>query len=241
MPKEKLQIILMGWEWDRIFYGIKKYAPNKVIFIVSDPKDKRSEITIKIAQEMINKIKDLIEFECLTVNYYDFDECSNLLMKILEKYKDDYEITINISSGTKILIAATILISQYYPVKLFYVIPEKYNLPKGKKTLTSGAIGSVELPTFRLRDVAIPLKMEKEILLLLEGKPISLSLLIEKYSYLKKIKLDLYKSRSLKSLFSYHLKKLKNKGLVELETSKRQRFIKLTKTGELLKKIISSS
>lgn len=189
---------------------------------------------------MKNKIEELIDTEFVYVNYYNFDECTNVLIKLLEKYKKDYEIFINISSGTKILIAATILISQYYPVKLFYVIPEKYNLPKDKKTLTSGAIDTVDLPTFQLRDVITPVKKEKEIFLLLEEKPISLSYLIETYANLKKIVLNTYKSRTLKSLFSYHLKKLKNKGLVQLETVKKQRFIRLTKTGELLKKIISS-
>ena len=239
--KKTLQIVLVGWEMDRLMHGLKKHPPRKVIFITSSPKKalkrKWADVTTQVTDEVIEKVGSLIETEIYKVNYHDFDDCISTIIKVLENNKKDFdEILLNVSSGSKPLVIASVLASQYYPVKLFYVIPDDYS-SKGK-FLSSGAKDIIELPTFELKSLVFPVKKQREIFNELDYEKISFSNLIKKYAETHKIKLDDLKIKKMKSLFFYHLKNLKQKKLINLKTDNRELFISLTNTGKFLYKII---
>lgn len=244
--RQTLQIILVGWEFDRLMYGLKQFPPKKAIFVTSSPdasiKKEWSDITSEITNQAIKKIKHLINTEIVYVDYHNFDDCISKMIDILETNMNDFdEILINISSAAKPLVIASVLASQYYPVKLFYVIPKEYNKPIDTKFLLKGAIGIIELPTFELKDIVAPTKRQKDILLELNDKKISFSNLIKKYSKKYDIKLDDYKIKKMKSLFFYHLKKLEKKRLVKLNVKHRELFISLTETGKFICTVIERS
>jgi hypothetical protein len=239
----RLQIILMGWEWDRLVHGLKEYPPKKAILICSsdkDPQQKWTGVTKDITKSLAEKIKEIVDTEIIYVNYYDFDECLFTLAKIIEQNLDKYDsIDINISSGNKILVTAAVLVSQYYPVEIFYVIPEKYNVPKTQPYLTSGIKSIVKLPTFDIKDLVLPTKKQREIFQeLLFDERISFSDLVKKYAETNGIDLDRRKMEKMKSLFFYHLKKLKEKRLISMEVKNKSLFISLTNTGRFVHRII---
>ncbi|MBU0899020.1 MAG: hypothetical protein KKB03_04100 [Nanoarchaeota archaeon] len=240
--KKNLQIILMGWEWDRLIYGLKESPPKKAILICSSDKGQQSQwsgVTKKITNNLISKIKEIIDTEIHYVDYYDFDDCLFTLVKIIEKNINEYDaIGINISSGNKILVTASILVSQYYPIEIFYVIPEQYNVNDDRPFLTSGAKGIVKLPTFDIKELVVPTKKQGEIFNEIGYDKINFSDLVKKYSESRKIELDKRKMEKMKSLFFYHLKNLKEKKLVELEIKNRQLLISLTNTGKFIFKIM---
>ena len=220
--RKSLQIILMGWEWDRLVYGLKQHPPQKAILICSSESSgagrKWTGTTKNITKDLIDKISELIETEVYTLNYYDFDECIFTLVRIIEKNINKYdEISINISSGNKVLVTAAVMVSQYYPVNLFYVVPEKYNVPDNQPYLTSGAKDVIELPTFDMRELVIPTKKQYEILNEVSEEGVLFTDLVKSYAARRGMKIDDYKMRKMKSLFFYHLKKLKHKKLISME------------------------
>ena len=241
--KRTLQIILVGWELDRVMYGLKEMPPKKAIFITSSPehsiKRKWSDITENVTKRAIESIKSIVETEVVYANYHDFDDCMSKIVSVLEANKNNFdEIILNVSSGSKPLIIASVLASQYYPINLFYVVPEEYNSPLDTQFLSSGAIKILELPTFELKELVLPTKKQRDIFSLLEENEIPFSRVLEKYSKNTGIKLKGHTIDRLRSLFFYHLKKLEKKRLVKLQTRKKRLFVSLTNTGRFLLKIM---
>ncbi len=239
--KKTLQIVLVGWEMDRLMHGLKKFPPRKVIFITSSAKKsfkkKWAYITDDVVNKAISQVGSLIETETVKVNYHDFDDCISTMIKVLEENVSSYdEILLNVSSASKPLVIASVLASQYYPVKLFYVIPEDYH--SKDKLLSTGAKDIIELPTFELKSLVFPVKKQREIFNELSYDKISFSNLIKKYALRHKIKLDDLKIKKMKSLFFYHLKNLRQKRLIDLKTENRELFISLTNTGKFIYKIV---
>ncbi|MBI4447960.1 hypothetical protein HY643_03190 [Candidatus Woesearchaeota archaeon] len=234
---KKLQIILMGDEWDRLIYPIKKYKPNKVIFLCQSELEfpEESKKVIDIANNLVKKIDLLVECEIQKVKTHYFAEGIDVLLKIMRGHKDYEEVVINISAGNKIMVAASILISQYFGCKLSYVVPKEYGGAKSD-FYAKGALREVKIPTLNILKLIEPKKKEKEIFLYITEEPITLTELITAYS--KKKITDVNKSRTLKSLFLYHLKKLVNKNLIEMDNSGKNTKIWLTETGKFIKEVM---
>lgn len=230
MPK-KLQIIIMGWEWDRIFQGVRQRLPNKVVFVC--PKKEEIDIGEKtniLCSKIANKVKVLVESEIYYTDYGDYVDCLETLNKIILKYKKDYvEIEINISAGGKLILYTAILVAQYNNCNLFYGIPEKYNIPKGK-FLTEGIKEWIDIPIFNLRDSLQVSKFEFKILTTTKNK-ISLTKLAEKLNENLK---DIYDGRKYKMQLLYHIKKLEAKKLVRSDIQNGEKIITLTQTGDFL-------
>lgn len=242
--KHSLQIILMGLEWDRLLHGLKEHPPTKAILLCPDPKvdpiTRLGPRTIETTEKLAGKITPLIETEIVYVDFHDFDNCLEKLIEILEKNKDKFsEITLNISAGTKLLIAAATLASQYYPVKLFYVIPQYYTTQPKIDTLSKGVKGVVELPSFELNELVLPTKRQRELFLLI-GDKISFTELAKRYCKEKGIKPSAEKIKEMKALLFYHLKKLKQKRLIGMGVEGRNLLISPTTTGKFILKVITA-
>lgn len=243
LMKKALQIVFVGFEWDRLIYGLREYPPKKAVIVTNDPattpNKKWAERTSEVADRLIKEISPLIETELVLVDYHNVESASAKIIEIIEGHIDEYDdITINVSSGTKPLIISAVLASQYYPVSLFYVIPQDYNVPEGEVFLTKGARKAIQLPSLEMKELVMPTKMQKKIFREIEDGEISFTKLVKKYAKSNEIRLDEDSMKRTKCLFSYHLKKLKSKKLVKLNQSNRQLFISLTDTGKFVSKII---
>lgn len=234
---KKLQIILMGYEWDRLIYLIKKNRPDKVILVCQNEPlhfpEETKEI-LDLANKMIKKIGFLINCEISKVKTHDFKESLNTLLNIVKKHKG-YDITINVSAGNKILVSASIMLAQYFGCNLSYIVPKEYGYFKSN-FYAKGVLKEIKIPTLNIAKLITPKKKEREIFLCLNDYPITLTELIEKYSK-RKIK-NINESRTIKSLFIYHLKKLTTKNLINMDNSSKNTTIWLTETGSFIKKII---
>jgi hypothetical protein len=237
-----LQIVLMGFEWDRIMYGLKEYPPRKAVLVCplnDKSKKKWADMAFEIAKKVKENVGNLIETEIVYVNYYDFYDCIHKLANLMEENKGKYDnILMNISTGTRIASTAAVLISQYYPVELFYVVPQKYNLAENVLYLSSGAKEIVKLPTFNIKELVIPTKRQKKIFEQLEEEEVSLSYLIKKYSEVNNLNPSKRQIADLRSLLFYHLKKLREKRLVDMHVEGKSLCISLTNTGKLVRRIM---
>ncbi len=239
-----LQIVLMGLEWDRLLHGFKQYPANKAVLLCPNPKvdpiTRLGPRTIETTHKLAEKIKPLIETEIVYMDFHDFNDCLEKLIGVLEDNIGKYsEITINISAGTKLLVAAATLASQYYPVRLFYVVPQYYNTLPNIDSLSKGVSGVIELPSFELSEIVIPTKRQRELFLLI-GSEITFTELVKKYCSFKGIKLNAERMRQMKSLLQYHLKKLKQKRLVELKLNKKNLIIVPTATGKFIEEVLTA-
>lgn len=236
-----LQIVLMGWEYDRIVYGLKQKPANKVIFISSDPiktPDKRwGRASTDLAEQIGNSIKPIMDSEILFFNYHNLDDCLNKTINLLEKVVKEYdEININISAGTTLLKTSMMLAAQYYPIKLFYVIPGQYTHPG--EIITTGVRGLVDLPTINLSQLALPKKKQAEILLIINEEAQTFTSLTKSYAKGKGVKITPEEIKSLKSWLFYYLKKLEQQNLITTKTQNKELYISLTPTGKFIKQIL---
>ncbi|PIN69911.1 hypothetical protein COV93_03680 [Candidatus Woesearchaeota archaeon CG11_big_fil_rev_8_21_14_0_20_43_8] len=231
----QLQIVLMGWEWDRLVEGIKHHMPKKVVFIC--PKESNTiewpKETKKLAEKMGGQIKALIDYEFRSADYQDFSDCLSVLKTVLNEHADYPHICINISTGSKLLIAAAVVVSQYYPCNLFYAVPSSYNIKENCFT-SDGVDKFVTVPTFQFSGAIVPKKMEKSVFQLLDSSGLTLTSIVMKHIGQAT---DDYTVRKTKSLFLYHLKNLEKKNLVTLESKGRQTIVSLTSTGEFLRDV----
>ncbi|HNV01137.1 MAG TPA: DUF6293 family protein [archaeon] len=233
-----VQVILMGWEYDRFIYGIKQKPANKVIFISSDSQkshDKKwGEATTSIAEKIGESLKQIIDYEIILFDFHNLEECIEKTTTLLEKLTKEYDdITVNISSGTTILKMSMMLAAQYYPIKLFYVIPTQYTHPG--EIITTGARALVDLPSINLSKIALPAKKQKELIMILDKNQKSFTQLTKEFAKNRNIKLNSDKMKQLKSGLFYNLKKLKEKNLIEMEVKQKELLISLTPTGSFLK------
>jgi hypothetical protein len=238
---KRLQIILTGWEKDRFVYGIKQKSPNKVIFISSEPSKapnkKWGQKTTEIAEEIGQSIKSVVDYEIVFFAYHDLDSCIRKTVDLVEKNLKEFdEISVNVSSGTTLIKMAFSMVAQFYPIKLFYVIPNEYTHPC--EIITTGARALVELPNIKLRKIINPNKKQKEILSLLNEEKISFTELTKKYAKLKEKKVNGEEIKQLKSWLFYHIKKMREKNLIEHEVENKTMQIWLTQTGSLIKLIL---
>ncbi|MFA6420591.1 MAG: DUF6293 family protein [archaeon] len=236
-----LQIVLMGWEYDRIIYGLKQKPASKVIFISSDPvktPDKNwGRASTDLAEQIGNSIKPIVDSEILFFNYHSLDDCLNKTISLLEKVVKEYdEININISAGTTLLKTSMMLAAQFYPINLFYVIPNQYTHPG--EIITTGVRGLVDLPTINLSQLALPKKKQAEILLLLSEEPQTFTTLTKSYAKENEIKITPDKLKTLKSWLFYYLKKLEQQNLIVTQTKTKELHITLSQTGKFIKLIL---
>ena len=237
-----LQIILMGYEWDRFMLGIKERRPKKVIFLCPEQNEYFStwqKKTEELAQKMKEKIDFFVDSEIQFISFQNYEKALTKLINIFKEH-EGYSIDINISGGSKVALIATILAAQYFPCNLFYGVPKKYNVDESRM-MSFGVKEWADLPVFKLKELIKPNKKEMQIIRLIKEKT-SLTDLTKAFLELRQInKTDIYTMRSNKTLLLYHLNKLEKKQLVNLGKQKKEKTIQLTDTGKFVQKIEKKS
>ena len=125
--------------------------------------------------------------------------------------------------------------AQYYPIKLFYVIPRDYTHPC--EIITKGARGIIDIPSINLRKVLKLNKKQKQLILLLGEDEQTFTELAKRYAKISEIKIDREKMKTLKAWLFYHIKSMKEKGLISTKIKEKIMFVRLTKTGAFIKLI----
>lgn len=233
----------MGLEWDRLIYPIKTYHPQKIIIIQQEEnliKDKQYSDIIKkskeLSESLIKKTKFLVDSEVISVNYHDYENCLFTLKKVIESNCKNFdEISINVSTGSKILVLAAVVVSQFFNCKLIYVVPKQYSIFDSKMKVNSkGVLSITEIKPFNLNPLINLKKMEYKILFNLDNNNMSLSDLTQKI-FSKKI--NDYEIIKKKNLILYHIKTLNEKNLIKIINLNNQKYMCLTELGKFLKEI----
>jgi hypothetical protein len=191
---------------------------------------------LKLYHKTYEYIKTIIDYEIQYFNYHNLDDSLQKTTELLEKVIKEYdEINVNISSGTTLLKMAFMLAANYYPIKLFYVIPAEYTHPG--EIITTGARGLVDLPSINLSHLSLPKKKQADILKLIDAKPKKFTEIAKDYAKLNGLKLSQTKLKELKAWIFYHIKKLETQSLISTEIEGNNLMIKLTQTGKFIKLI----
>ena len=136
----------------------------------------------------------------------DFESSKNAVIEILEKEKDASKVYLNISTSTKLCsVAFALAAMDYENVLLYYVVPDKYNLPPEGAPLSSGA-RRVEVfsPKVNIKFG----EWEQEILCTLAEHKIS------SLGDLNKILAPDDISKAMRAKLSYYVRKLQKEGYV---------------------------
>ena len=214
-----LQIAVVGNEQGTVLKLLKRYPCEKAIFITSG-----IEKTDKEAEKLAKTVSPLIDTEIAVAHYRDLELVLVQLKRIIEKNIGKYDrIYVNISGGTKIISIAFMLLSQYYPLNLVY--------------MTKQTRRTVELPTFNLRALIKLSKTEKDVIKIIAGKEITFTELVQEYAKRKNFALNDLKMRDLKSRFSYTLKMLKEKSMINTDIKNKKLLVSLSSTGKFITKI----
>lgn len=150
--KKNVHIIPMGLEIDRVIAGLKEYPTNYAIFIYgTNPKldvEQKARINGKKIEKMINATVTVRnEF----IDHSDFQIAFNKIFDIFKDLKKDgYNIFINLSSGSRIISSAALIVAYMTDSIPYYISPSKYNLSKTTTVLTKGYENIFQLPTMTI-------------------------------------------------------------------------------------------
>ena len=218
-----IHIVPVGFEVDRALYGLVKIGVQKIYLLYDNKKDPWGEESRKHRDAIKNQLK-LFFFDSKNVLEIPFDptkyeSCKTIIAKILKNEKNAKMIYINVSTSTKLCaIASTIEAMEYDNVLLYYVVPEKYNLPPEGKPFSSG-VRRMEI--FSPRGFQIG-DWEKEILQALESNTYS------SLGELNRVIIPQDISKANRAKLSYYVRKLQRQGYVNFVPGKR---ISLTSLG----------
>ena len=239
IPTRRIQIALVGFDYERILKPIQDAPPNKIYLLFDNKKDDYGKLSKKFADRINKALGGIIRSEMIGFNPWNFKDCFEKIMNIFEEEKNA-DITVNISSSTNLAVAAAVYAASIYNARIVYVRGEYKALP----SLTKKASAARDSPLFI--DPFTPTQLNADELNILKiiyqsGGEIEsltqLTYLLSSSGTKGKIK-DL---RNKRALLSYKIKKLDGLGYVKRITSeKRNRVgVQLTDAGEVMGKLMA--
>lgn len=229
MTQSITHVVPIGFEEDRAVYGFINLSANKIYLLI----DKKEGIWGTEARRHADAVKKRLnemafaEKNILSVYFdpTDFESSKNTVLEILEREKDASKVYLNISTSTKLCAVAFALAAiDYENTLLYYVVPERYNLPPESAPFSSGA-SRVEVfsPKINLKFG----EWEEAILNALNMHKVS------SLGELNKILQPDDVSKAVRAKLSYYVRKLQEKGYVDFRQGK---SITLTERGRGLVK-----
>jgi hypothetical protein len=190
IPK-RIHIAPVGFDQDRVVLPLKKMSAEKVYLIVEQKSDfDKGRVYVESIQKAIKKMKLNCEIELRPSDVIGRDLFSVLhtYRQIIEKESGN-KIYVNVSTGTKIhsiagMMACMIFSSEKTNLTPYYVVPEDYNEPEDHSPFASGCKDIFALPSYKIAKPENKIVKSLKIIddLSTEGKNISKSLLIDKFS-----------------------------------------------------------
>jgi hypothetical protein len=232
----KVQIALVGFNRDRILEPIKMNPPNKLYIFYDKKDDEYGKISRNCSKIINDTVEKIIETECIGINPLDFRDCFEQFLKVISS-EEGSEITVNISSGTKLAVAAISFVSSIYKARMIY-IPGKYkNLPKSVDDLDE--VGG-PAQTF---DPFVPIKLseiQQNILINILDKGGEVTSISSLADIIYQSQEDFVnKKNKYRAMTSYHIQQLENLGYLKTsETKEGPRKIKviLSDAGKIMGK-----
>jgi hypothetical protein len=239
--ERNVHVIPMGLEIDRVLAGLREYPTNYAVFIYgTNPKldvEQKARSNGKKIEKMINATVSVSnEF----VDYHDFHNAFNKLYEIFTKLSSEgYKIYVNLSSGSRIISSAALMVAFMTNSNPYYIFPAKYNISKTTTVLSKGYDGIVKLPIMTiskptdheilvlnsLKKAGGSVKKQNELIPLLDTTGFFTDKRdredIRRYTARKRAKLN------------RNVNKLAAKNLIELKKEGRNVTMTITTTGEL--------
>jgi len=127
-------ILAQGLELERLWAAVNKHRADKIIIIrnTHDLTDNLREIIEKLVECFENDLKllpGIVEVDSKTyrTNFFSLPEATSLVHSVIQKeMKMGNEVTVDISSGTKIMALALFLAGQFNAVPISYCIASRY-------------------------------------------------------------------------------------------------------------------
>jgi CRISPR locus-related DNA-binding protein len=225
------QIVLVGWDYERVLAGIRSFPLDKLILLPT-PKEEREvrirgngRTSLDYAGRIERAVSQVmrVKVELYPIPAHNFGEAFKTVASLIEKEQNEgSEVIVNVSSGTKIMSAAAISAAFMHGVKTCYTIPERevYEAQGVKETIVLPTLVGFK-PLQRLSDSA------KQILNTLKsmgGRTETMKHLADKLGW----------SRDETGKLSYHLSRLEGYGLIKTERVGRELTIELSETGLIL-------
>lgn len=148
----RIHIAPVGFEIDRIVLPVKMMKAEKVILIENDSViDQGGKFYTEVKKELA---KVNIEVEVERRSIFNLESNMNLFTDLINRYKDN-QISINISSGSKIqalaaFISAMSAKSQGILVTTYYIEPDQYTDNPPREPISKGCKNIIPLPIFPL-------------------------------------------------------------------------------------------
>lgn len=125
IDKNKLLVLLAGFEFDRAMYLYEKIEPSRTVIAIGDePTDQRFyEINRKVVDKLKNNIQDCEEIKVSANNPF---KAKDDLEKIINEYDNEYNI-IMAPMNTKLQVLGLYLSWENFPeIQVVYSCPEKF-------------------------------------------------------------------------------------------------------------------
>jgi len=237
----KVQIALIGFDHDRILKPIQMNPPNKLYIFYDNKNDEYGKISRECSETINNTVKQIIETECVGINPLDFRDSFEQFLRVISS-EEGAEITVNISSSTKLAVAAISFVSAIYKARMIY-IPGKYkNPPKSQDEFDEVGGPAQSFEPF------IPIKLseiQQQILITVldEGGEVTSISSIADLIYQSQKDFESKKNKY-RAMTSYHVQQLENLGYLKTyETKKGTRKINviLSEAGEIMGKFYKNS
>jgi hypothetical protein len=144
MPKRITHVVPVGFEEDRAVYGFINLSATKIYLLIDEKEGSWGEEARRHADAVKKRLNQMAFDGNNVIDVYfdptDFESSKNTVIEILEKEKDNSKVYLNISTSTKLCAVAFALAAMDYEnALLYYVVPDKYNLPPDGAPFSSGA------------------------------------------------------------------------------------------------------
>ena len=230
----KVHVALIGFDRDRILKPIQMDPPNKLYLFFDNKEDEYGQMSKKCSEIINDTVKPIIETELIGINPLDFRDSFVQFLKVFAS-EEEAEITVNISSSTKLAVAAISFASSMYKARMVYV-PGKYrNPPKSVDELDEVGGNTQSFDPF------VPTKLSEIqqmilVTVLNEGGHVKSISSLADIVYQNQDDFE-NKKNKYRAMTSYHIQQLENLGYLKTsETKEGARKIKviLSEAGEIM-------
>lgn len=237
-PLRRIQIALVGFDYDRILKPIVDVPPNKLYIFYDNKKDDYGRLSKRFATQVNRKVEGIIQTEMIGFNPWDFKDCFENIMKVFLEERDS-EITVNISSSTNLAVAAAVYAASIFKARIVYVKGEYKELPKEMKKASAARDTSQFIDPFTPTELG---RSELDILsaLFRSGGSCESLTHLTKTMRLSRGRTTIKDIRKDRAELSYKVRKLERLGFVRRDqTGSRNRVpVSLTDAGEVMGKLM---
>lgn len=228
----KIFIIATDWDKEIILQNIYRSGAERVYLIaplIEKETEELSQRTLNSARYIQNKLEKLTDIKLIEVSYVNPIVAFKSISDIIKSEKSN-DITINISSGNKIIASTLLIVAFLYRVKAQYSIPKRYNSYFDENTPWREGINKIiNIPLLPLHlDFS---KKEQEFILWISNRDT-----IEIKDFLKEFKYS--NENKARASFHYYIDKFESLGLINIKNIDGKKIASVNETGRIISEFI---